>query len=24
MSATFTTPGTNTDGRSDWLLVLTS
>jgi len=24
MSATFTTPGTNTDGRNDWLLVLTS
>jgi hypothetical protein len=24
MSATFTTPGRNADGRTDWLLVLTS
>jgi hypothetical protein len=24
MSATFTTPGTNTDGRNDWLLILTA
>lgn len=24
MSATFTTPGANADGRNDWLLVLTS